>query len=103
MTLAPSLHAAHRFGPTEVVAVAVLAQPSALAGGLASLLTTRLGTIPLPVGCPRIGKKKLAATKAFTPGLRAAHEEPTLRGTRCRRKPKRTQPERSSPKKEEEI
>jgi hypothetical protein len=103
MTLAPGLHPAHRFRPTEVIAVAVLPQPPMLAGGLAGLLTTRLGTISLPVGCPRIGKKKLGATKAFTPGLRAAHEEPTLRGTQRRRKRKRTQPRRSSPKKEEEI
>jgi hypothetical protein len=103
MAFAPQLHPAHGLRSPEVIAVAVFTQPPVLAGCLACLLATRLGTIPLSVGGPRIRNKKLAATAAFTPGLRAAHGEPNLRRIRRRRKQKRRSPRKSRPKKEEQI
>jgi len=103
MAFAPGLHPAHRFRPPEVITVAVLAQPPVLAGCLARLPATRVGTKSLSVGSPRIGNKKLAATTAFTPGSKAAHDEPNRRRTRQPRKRKRRPPRRSGPKKEEEI
>jgi hypothetical protein len=42
MELSPGLHALDSAGSTEVIAVAVLAQPSTLAGELAGVLATRL-------------------------------------------------------------
>jgi hypothetical protein len=79
MELSPSLHVLHGARSAEVIAIAVFAQPPALAGDLAGLMAFRGRTIPLPVGSSRIRKKKPAAMAAFTPGLRAAHVEPNLR------------------------
>ena len=68
-----------------------------------SVLATRLGAIPLPVGSPRIRNKRLTATTALTPGSWAAHDEPNLRRSQRRRKRKRRRSRKSRPKKEEEI
>jgi hypothetical protein len=88
MSLAPSLHTAHSRRTAEVVAIAVLAQPPTLAGGLTGLATGRLGTILLPVNGAGIGKEKLLTTAAFTSFRRTAHREPKLRGARPARKSK---------------
>ena len=89
MELSPGLHVLHGARSAEVIAIAVFAQPSALAGDLADLLAFRSRTIPLPVDSPGIRKKKPAAMTAFTPGLRAAHGEPNLRRIQESRKRKR--------------
>jgi hypothetical protein len=41
MELSPSLHALHRTRSTEVIAIAVFAEPTALAGELAGVLAFR--------------------------------------------------------------
>ena len=56
-----------------MITVAVLAQPSALAGYLTGLSASGLGTVALAIFGPRIGNEKLGATTAFASGLRAAH------------------------------
>ena len=89
MALAPKLDAANLIGSSKVVAVASLAQPPSLAGGLTGLLASGLGAIALAVSGPRIGKEKLGATTAFASALRAAHREPDLEGVPTGRKRKR--------------
>src|SRR5438093_7782330 len=101
MALAPGLHTTHGLRTAEVIAVAILAQPSSLAGGLAGLPTSGFGTIPLTIGGLRIRNKKLIATAAFASLLRMAHREPNLRRTRPGRKRKRRPRTRAKPKKEE--
>jgi len=54
MALAPLLHATNRRLAAEVIAVAILAQPSPLAGSLAGLSAGGLGTIPLTILRPWI-------------------------------------------------
>jgi hypothetical protein len=103
MELAPGLHPLHGARATEVIAIAVFAEPAALTGALAGLLTFRVGTIPLPISGPRIRKKKPMAMTAFTPGGSAAHGAPNLRRIQKKRRRKRTQRRRRSPKKEEEL
>jgi hypothetical protein len=103
MELSPGLHALHGAGAAEVIAVAVFAEPAALAGELAGLLTFRVRTIPLPIRRARIRKKKSAAMTAFTPGWRAAHDEPNLRRIQEPRKRKRRPPRKRNQKKEEEL
>jgi hypothetical protein len=103
MTPAPGLHTLHRLWTAEVIAIAVLAQPSALAGGLAGLPTGGLETIALPIGSSRIWDKQLITTAAFASVQRAAHRAPNLRGTRGRRKRKRRSGTRANPKKEEDL
>src|SRR2546422_7835761 len=76
MALAPQLDAADLLSSAEVIAVAVLAQPSALAGCLTGMSANELGTVALAIFGPRIGKEKLGATTAFTSGLQAAHRGP---------------------------
>ena len=91
MTLAPELVAQELVGTAEVVAVAGLAQPAALTGGLAGLLTSGLGTIVLASLVTRIGNEKLGATAAFASGLLTAHRElhhaERLRGRKLKRIP----------------
>jgi len=90
MELSPVLHPFHGARSAEVIAIAVFAEPSALAGELAGLLTFRGRTVPLVIGSPWIRKKKTAAMAAFTPGWRAAHVEPNLRRIQESRKRKRS-------------
>jgi hypothetical protein len=90
MVFAPQLNAAHLGGSPEMIAVAVLAQPPALTGGLAGLAASRIRTVTLAILGPRIGNEKLAATAAFTSSLSTAHGEPQLEATAPGRKPKRT-------------
>jgi hypothetical protein len=103
MELSPGLHPLHGARAAEVIAVAVFAEPAALAGELAGLLTFPARTIPLPIRSARIRKKKPAAMTAFTPGWRAAHEEPKLRRIQESRKRKRRPPRSRSQNKEEEL
>jgi hypothetical protein len=90
MALAPKLDAANLIGSSKVIAVASLAQPPSLAGGLAGLLASGLGAIALTVCGPWIGEKELRATTAFASALRAAHREPDLEGVPTGRKRKRS-------------
>jgi hypothetical protein len=76
MTLAPQLNAADLLGSAEVVAIAILAQPLALAGCLTGLPAGEVKTVALAIFGPWIGKEKRAATTAFASGFRAAHGEP---------------------------
>jgi len=103
MELAPGLHPLHGARAAEVIAIAVFAEPTALTGELAGLPTIRVRTKPLPIGSPRIRKKKPAAMTAFTPGGRAAHGAPSLRRIQKSRKRKRRPPRRGGPKKEEDL
>jgi hypothetical protein len=103
MELSPGLHTLHSARSPEVVAVAVFAQPSALAKQLAGVLTTPVRTVALTIERPRIRKKKTAAMTAFSPGSRAAHGEPKLRRIPPPRKRKSRQPRRRNPKKEENL
>jgi len=89
MTLAPEFDAEDLVGSAEVVSVAGFAQPSLLAGGLAGLLTSGLGTIVLAALVTRIGNEKLGATAAFASGLLAAHREPHLKEAQPGRKRKK--------------
>jgi hypothetical protein len=50
----------------EIFVVSRFAQPSALAGSLAGLLTVGPGTKALPLPMPVIRKKKFLAVRAFT-------------------------------------
>jgi hypothetical protein len=68
MELAPGLHPLHGARATEVIAIAVFAEPAALAGELAGLLTFRARTIPLAIRRAWIRKKKSAAMTALSPG-----------------------------------
>jgi hypothetical protein len=103
MTLAPEFDAQDLVGSAEVVSVAGFAQPSPLAGGLAGLPTSRLGTIVLAGFVTRIGNEKLGATVAFASGLFAAHREPQLREAKSGRKRKKKNRRTRSRKKEEET
>ena len=94
MVLAPQLNAANLGGSPEVIAVAVLAQPPALTGGLADLAASRIRTVTLAILSPRVGNEKLAATAAFASSLSTAHCSPQLEATAPRRKPKRRTPRR---------
>jgi len=78
MALTPQLYAAHRLRAAEIIAVAVLAEPTSLTGRLAGVSAGGLGTIPLAIIGPRVRNKKLIATAAFASVLRAAHREPNL-------------------------
>ena len=103
MAIAPELDAAHLVGTAEVVAVAGLAQPAALTGGLAGLLTSGLGTIVLASLVTRIGNEKLGATAAFASALCSAHREPHhSEGLRGKKTSKDTGRRRNR-KKEEKI
>jgi hypothetical protein len=73
MGLAPTPDPVHLVRSTELVAVAVFAEPTTLGGGLAGLAARRLKTVLLPIDCSRIGNEHLAATAAFTSGCLAAH------------------------------
>jgi hypothetical protein len=90
MALAPQLDAANLLSSAEVVAIAVLAQPPALAGCLTGVSAAWLGTVALAIFGPWIGKEKRAATTAFASGLRAAHGEPDFEEALLGRKRKRT-------------
>jgi hypothetical protein len=79
MKLSPSLHALHSSWPAEVIAIAVLTQPAALAGQLAGMLASGLRTVSLTICRARIRKKKQVAMTAFSSSWRAAHDEPNLR------------------------
>jgi len=57
MALSPGPHPAHRRLAAEVIAIAILAQPPPLAGGLAGLPAGGLETIPLPIHRPGIRNK----------------------------------------------
>jgi len=103
MELSPGLHPLHGAGSAEVIAVTVFAEPAALAGELAGLLTFPTRTIPLAIRSAWIRKKKSAAMTALSPGCRAAHDEPKLRRIQELRKRKRRPPRRRSQKKEEEL
>jgi hypothetical protein len=91
MTLAPEFHPQDLVGTAKVVAVAGLAQPASLTGGLAGLPTRGLGTVVLAGLVTRIGEEKLGATAAFASGLLKAHREPhhaeRLRGRKLKRIP----------------
>jgi hypothetical protein len=89
MELSPGLHPLHGARAAEVITIAVFAEPTALAGELAGLLTFRVRTIPLPIRRARIRKKKPAAMTALSAGWRAAHDEPKLRRIPERRKRKK--------------
>jgi hypothetical protein len=97
MALAPELDAAHLVGTAEVVAVAGLAQPAPLTGGLAGLPTSGLGTIVLAGLVTRIGNEKLGATAAFASGLLAAHREPQLKEVASARKRKKKNRKKTKP------
>jgi hypothetical protein len=89
MALAPKFDAEDLVGSAEVVAVAGLAQPPPLAGGLAGQPTSGLGTIVLAGFVAWIGNEKLGATAAFASGLLAAHREPQLKEAQPGRKRKK--------------
>jgi hypothetical protein len=103
MELSPGLHALHGTRSAEVIAVAVFAQPSTLAGERAGMLATRFRTVSLTIDSPRVRKKKPAAMTAFSSRSRSAHGEPNLRRIQSPRKRKSRSPRRRSPKKEEEL
>jgi hypothetical protein len=60
-------------GSAEDIAVAVLAEPTTLAGGLAGLATVRLGAVTLAIRGARIREEELAATEALATAWRTAH------------------------------
>ena len=91
----PLLHASDFLGAAEGVAVAVLAQPAALAGGLAGTPAIRLGTVLLPIGGAPVGQEQPTATKALASAWRAAHRERDARNRRAERKPKKTPPKKT--------
>jgi hypothetical protein len=79
-----------------MIPVAVLAPPTLLAGELAGLPTTGLGTIPLTILGSRIRKEERAATSALaSASKRAAHRapntEPDTGGWKSKREEKKTQ------------
>ena len=103
MALAPALDAADLVRSAEVVAVAILAQPPSLGGGLTGLPASGLATVVLAICGPRIRNEKLRATVAFASGLRLAHRELHLgdapQGRKRKRRPERTRKR----KKQEEL
>ena len=101
--LAPIAHSLRIVRTAEVIAIAYLAQPSALAGTLADLAALRLGTVNLVVSVSIIRKKKLLATTALATrelgthgGVPTGEEEPGAQSTTPPGKRKKT-------KKEEEF
>jgi hypothetical protein len=68
MKLSPALHPLHGARSAEVIAVAVLAEPAALAGELAGLLTFRARTIPLPIRRAGVRKKKTCCNDGIYAG-----------------------------------
>jgi len=91
MALAPQLDATDLLSSAEVVAIAILAQPPALAGCLTGVSAGGLGTMALAIFGPWIGNEKRAATTAFASGLgAAAHGGPHFEEALPGRKRKRT-------------
>ena len=86
----PLLDACDLIGSAEGVAVAVLAEPAALAGGLAGLAAVRLGAVALAVCGARIREEELTATKALAATWPTAHWDPKGPGTEEGRKPKKS-------------
>jgi len=74
MGLAPVPHALGILGAAEVIAIARLAQPAALAGTLAVLAALRLGTINLVMPVSIIRKKELLATTALATRELGTHD-----------------------------
>jgi len=103
MTLAPQLDTADFVSAAEMVAVAIFAEPALLAGGLAGLSASGLGTVALAIQGPRIGNEKLIATAAFASGQRAAHRKPYPGDPRTGRKSKKKIGRKRNPKKEEKF
>ena len=65
MGLAPCAHTLHLFGTAEVISVAGLAQPAALAGRLAGVAATGLAAVMLTLPVAVIRQEQLAATSAL--------------------------------------
>lgn len=65
MGASPRLDAGDLIGAAEDVAIAVLAEPPTLAGGLAGLTTIRRGAVALAIRGTRIREEELTATKAL--------------------------------------
>ena len=66
MGLTPLLDSLGVFAAAEVIPIAPLAQPAALAGALAGGAAGGLGTVKLVMTVSIISKKKLLATTALT-------------------------------------
>ena len=102
-TLAPALDPLDVGGSTEVVAVAALAQPTPLTGGLAGLPAGGLGTVVLAIRAARIWNEEGAAAAALTSARRAAHREPTLEPKRRKEDQRKQTGRRQDLKKEEGL
>jgi hypothetical protein len=103
MALAPGLDAADFGRSSKVIAVAIFAQPFALAVCLAGLAASGLETIALAVLSSRVGNEELGATAAFASGLRVDHAAHQLAAARSGRKRKKKTGKKMKSKKEEEL
>jgi hypothetical protein len=66
MGVTPGAHPLHIRRTPEVVPVGPLAQPTALAGGLAGTTTLRLGAVVLMAQIAWVGEKQFSAVSALT-------------------------------------
>jgi len=88
MGFAPGLNAAHLIWSSEVIAVAVFAEPFALAGCLAGLSASGVDTVPLTVCRSWIRNEELVATTALASGFETGHGAYHLAQLRSERKRK---------------
>jgi hypothetical protein len=89
MVAAPLLDAPDLVGAPEGVAVAVLAEPATLAGGLAGLAAIGAGTIALALGGAPVGKEEDVAAAALASARRTAHRGADAGNSGEGRKPKK--------------
>lgn len=103
MGASPLLDATHLIWAAEDVAVAVLAEPAPLAGGLAGLLAGRLGAVALAIRGTGIRHEELATATALATTGRAAHREPDAPEGGGKRNGRRRRRRRRETKKEEGL
>jgi hypothetical protein len=82
MLPAPALDTGHGLRASEIVAVAILAQPPSLTGHLAGQSARLLGAVVLAIGRSRIGNEELVTAAAFSSTRRTAHREPHVASLR---------------------
>lgn len=81
MLAAPLADTLHLAGAAEVIAVALLAEPPALAGGFAGALAGLPRAEPLAPLRPGVRQKQLLAARALASLGRTAHGEPNVQAT----------------------
>lgn len=86
----PLLDSGDLIGSAEDIAITILAEPAALAGGLAGLAAVQLGAVALAVRGARIREEELTATKALPATWPTAHRESNGPRAREGRTPKKT-------------